>query len=198
MSDHIDRLLARARQLALPAQPAPSPSDLGQIVIPWNCGKLVRPFAVLAAPQGNDTLALLGNAPLSAGTGAAGSPPAALGSFRLDAAKWPGCPHCGTKHNRSGVPLGFWFCSACGTFNCPGDRDGLYRCACGNVATRDSFVTMETFAVRGARSGAITPRAAGFAPPIPVPPPVAPARVPASVRLAAPPGPPPLRLPGRR
>jgi hypothetical protein len=194
-----DRLLLHAGFSGGPPAPA------GPVVIGWNCGALVRPFLVTGEVR-HGTLHLLGNQPVTFGgaSGVGGPLPAALGSFAINIDRWPGCPHCRTKHNRSGEPVGFWRCGACGGFNCPGDRNGFYTCSCGNVATRGSFVTMHTFEVRGTPA-ASTPRAVAAAPPpvagVIAPPPLrtpAPARVSSLPQLSAPPGPPPLRLPGRR
>jgi hypothetical protein len=189
-------LEARARRLlATPAAHAPS------ILVPWNCGALVRPFAVQGELQGS-TLHLVGNRFVASGGPSAAGPapvPAAFGSFAIDVSGWAGCPHCLTKPNRLAKPFGFWRCEACGTFNCPGDRGGLYTCACGTIVTRDLFVAKHTFEVCGARAEPARPHmpqppVAGVIIPSPPHAPAIPHRV-STPQLS---GPPALRLPGKK
>jgi hypothetical protein len=188
------RLIGGLRALfdeAAPSAPLPSVS----VVLVWNCGALALPFLVMGEIRGG-ALHLLRNQPATFGDSGAGGPaPAALGTFAINLDQWRGCPHCGVKHNLKG-PYGFWRCP-CGTFNCAGDRGGRYRCACGNVFTTNSFAAAaETFEVSGLRQVATTPP-----PPLPgviASPPPLPAPPRASSSRQLPPGPPLLRLPGKR
>jgi hypothetical protein len=203
------RLLADAARL--PSPPAPSgvhntQGGAGLRTVLMNCSLHVRPFAVVTGPgRDADTLAWLGTEPVPAAVGGAGNaapPSISLGSFKIDTAKWTGCYWCRARANPA-LGLGaFWQCTVCATFNCSGSGTAPLRCSCGNFAA--SFVTQERFEVRGAGMVAATPprwpsipAPSISAPPVFAPAP-APARASSSLRVSAPPGPPPLRLPGRR
>jgi ribosomal protein L37AE/L43A len=116
-------------------------------------------FTVVAVREGTDTLRMLRNEVVGgagAGTGnGRDEKPASLGSFRIEAGEWPGCPHCGTTDNsRNAVGL-LWVCDrwGCGhPVHCTGSREGRFRCACGIVEER-TFVRVETMPVHGSARG---------------------------------------------
>jgi len=205
MSD-LDRLLARARQLALPANPAPSPFGLapaipgaGRLRLLLNCSVRVLPQFVVAEQRGGKLIWLHSEAvPGSSSGNAPGAAPPSLGSFRHEISPGWRCLHCGTREHPAHGMVGFWKCGGCGSLNCAGaDRRGWFRCACG-AAVNGGFTRADFIEAHGTR--AIPATVQRVAPSIPAPPvhAPAPARVASSVRLAAPPGSPPLRLPGRR
>jgi hypothetical protein len=151
------RLLAgRVGSAVAPLRPA-VPSDPELIAFPMNCSVHVLPFVVVSAPNG-DTLRMVRNeVPQAAAVGRhyAGPvvSPESLGSFRFDWQQWPGCPHCGIRENPAQNVTAFWFCG-CGSFNCVGsDRQGRFRCRCGQV-TRGPFFQQAFFDVSGSRLAA--------------------------------------------
>jgi len=211
MSINDDRARRLLESSAAPRLTGPVPSGTGQIRFGMGCSMRVLPFVGVAGPPVGGTLPLIGSELLPDGPGIAGPLPAALGSFRIDYTRWPGCPHCGTRHDNPafGVTGALWVCPICQSrglsgFNCLGSRDGSWRCLCGNVAT--SFFKVEKLEVRGSRSAAAAIPSQRLAAPVTAPwqsgviaP--APVRIPARVSsLPASPGngPPPLRIGWKR
>ncbi|MBV9152695.1 MAG: hypothetical protein JO204_13055, partial [Alphaproteobacteria bacterium] len=188
----------------------------------------VRPFVAVATPE-NGGLRLLRTeypAAHNGSSGQTGNPPP-LGMFRI----WNGddwrCPWCGARDNPLfGVHL-FWQCVQCAAagrpaFNCAGDHQGWFRCACGQAYHKPTFNRMDSFAVHGQREAPprphfeippVAPRLATAAPSAPAkagmkpvyapPPDQVRGRLRASASSSCPPPPPPpaprpaARLPAR-
>lgn len=193
-------VLERARQLLAARRPVPAVAfgrgqDAGAVRFVLNCSVHVRPQLVVAEERGG-LLHWLRSEPLPASSASAGSGAALqpLGSFRHDIPPGWLCLHCFVRENPAHNFVGFWKCSGCGALNCAGmDRAGWFRCACGN-AINGGFTAAEFFEVRGVKQPpAAAPVPVHSSPSIPAPP-----HISARPSPAAPPGPPPLRLTGRR
>lgn len=103
------------------------------------CALTGRPFLIVAAPEGADSVRILrselpacdGDAPVVSYL------PPPPSSKRILRGKWSGCPHCGTTCTQGVGAL--WVCEndGCeGPLHCAGNREGRYRCACGIVEPR--------------------------------------------------------------
>ena len=181
------RLLTHGAAAANAYGPEPQAGD-GRFRFLMNCSVYQRPFVVIAEERDGTVWMLENEAPQAGGSGGGPvSPPRVLGSFEFDpTCPWRGCPHCGASRNSThGFGL-FWTCRDCPRrmrpgFNCPGERDGKLRCACGAVTSGPFGKGKATFEIRGIRD---VP--ASSAPPLP-PPAVAAARpVPASAGVLRP------------
>lgn len=207
LEDRVRRMLA-VRPGQSGTQPAPGPELIRFLM---HCSVVGQPFVVVAERQGN-TLRMIGNEELQTGGrgGAVASP--ALGSFRFDATAWPGCLHCGARHNRTYDVPTFWTChpdKGCGQpFHCVGDRAGLFRCACGKIERPGPFAVQDSFEVRGTRSApplpagtpgrSSSPATVTLRPPSSPSPPTNPAQTVPAVRPQQPVTPSPPRLPWKR
>ena len=155
-ADRMRRLLTQGADAASAYGPEP---ETGQFRFLMNCSVYQRPFVVVAEQRDGMLRMLENEAPQAGGSGGGGpvAPPRVLGTFTFDTGcPWRGCPHCGSRQNTThGFGL-FWTCSDCPRrtrpgFNCPGQRDGKLRCACGAVTSGPFGKPNATFEIRGTR-----------------------------------------------
>lgn len=143
-----------SRALSTLIAEAPRASTHPHIRFRMWCSVTGKPFEVLAELQ-QDTLRLLRNVTpaVSAAGGTAALSQAIQNNFRIVDAGWPGCPHCGAKHNsRKSIRL-LWACSKTrcrNALHCVGDRGGMFRCACGILEDQE-FEIVPAIEVRGAK-----------------------------------------------
>jgi hypothetical protein len=159
MAETLEEMARRLLASTAPRSTGPQTVPGVEVIrVPLHCC-VVGQSALMVLERHGDVLKMVGSeVPQAAGySGGAVASPAALGAFRFEDAKWPGCAHCGTKtapaHN-----LGwFWWCTCArcnGMFHCAGTRDGQVRAACGQVFDPRTFVNAKTIEVRGWRNSA--------------------------------------------
>jgi hypothetical protein len=157
-----ETLEQRARRILANGNTAPG---VELVRFPVYCSIVGLPFIAVAEGHG-DLLKLVGSelpdgggAPAGAGAGAW----AALGTFRFNAYGWPGCGYCGATEAPAHGHGCFWWCNCTqcnGLFQCAGNRNGLFRAACGKTHTaKAAFPSFDAAAVRGWRSSAASPAA---------------------------------------
>ncbi|MGE0290445.1 MAG: hypothetical protein AB7F35_25435 [Acetobacteraceae bacterium] len=136
-----------------PAPPPPAPAPrVERVRIQAHCCATGKSNVILAERRDN-ALRFIGNEQPGAGRGGGALPAFLSGTYAIDLNGWA-CPHCNAAS--------MWICH-CGKFDgvahCDGNRNGLYRCACGRVEER-SFVESDSFELRGQSMGTGTSGAA--------------------------------------
>jgi hypothetical protein len=159
-------LIASDRTAPVPHKVAPSPPD--RIAVPQFCS-LYGEYSVIMAEKHGNQLKLLYSEKLPDGlelpapetgngfmqtTGGLLTSPAALGAFRIDGATWSGCAHCQANGSQTYGIYNVWWCSCLRCrdnllFHCAGNRNGMFRKACGGFTTMDSLTNHDTVEVQG-------------------------------------------------